>query len=451
MQIGLAVFAIISLAFLSASGGLAPEQFSVANADESRFSTEQSASVVVSQQTTQNQPLSSRPVAPVVEEVIADYQTPIVESFSVRNIEDDSALVRAAVNMHDYKGGTVYVVYGYSQSRVQDLARSGTVLDRNTHVQDDRARVVFIDLNPRGEELYEKRINRLVSNADYYHQVCLQYTDLAQKSARVCADMERFSTNPEVSLNNRFQVPRISADRAMYVTDGEASINVNLQMNDGVDGIPFLVYGQLREFVDEIDERYTAYSQVDEFDEDLQKKRLGVGRLGQSEFSVQLDDLEDGAQYYYRACVQYDGEKDGLLCGSTRSFETDSRDKSSKPTLQTNAALSESGKATLSGSIRMGDFNDGYAFFIYGTNLEKVQEVAEANSFTRIRQSVDELQKIGVDDDVDGRDSFRMRISDLEFGQVYYYRLCVQYVDEDKYGREQFFINCGGVRSWVSL
>lgn len=99
----------------------------------------------------------------------------------------------------------------------------------------------------------------------------------------------------------------------------------------------------------------------------------------------------------------------------------------------------------------MGDFIDGYAFFVYGTSLGKVKEVQGLNSFARIRQSVDELQKIAVDSDVDGRDSFRLSITDLEIGQIYHYRMCVQYVDEDTYGREQFFINCGEVRSWVSL
>jgi hypothetical protein len=166
---------------------------------------------------------------------------------------------------------------------------------------------------------------------------------------------------------------------------------------------------------------------------------------------VVLDDLDDGTEYYYRACVQYDGERDGLVCGGVRSFETDSRDKSSKPTVVTSGAEIRPSQVFLSGDIRMGDFIDGYAFFVYGTSLGKVKEVQGLNSFARIRQSVDELQKIAVDSDVDGRDSFRLSITDLEIGQIYHYRMCVQYVDEDTYGREQFFINCGEVRSWVSL
>jgi hypothetical protein len=99
----------------------------------------------------------------------------------------------------------------------------------------------------------------------------------------------------------------------------------------------------------------------------------------------------------------------------------------------------------------MGDFMDGYAFFVYGTNQEKVKNVETEDSFNRIRQSVDALQKIALSDDVDGQESISFKVRDLKIGQIYHYRLCVQYVDQNKYGREGFFLNCGEVRSWVSL
>jgi|AntRauTorckE6833_2_1112554.scaffolds.fasta_scaffold04318_6 hypothetical protein len=453
MQIGLAILAIISLAFLNASGGLAPERLSVAEAGENQ-SVQQSidANVAVSQRTQADRTNSVKQTPPVAtEEIVADYRPPVVKSYTARNIEADNALVRGKVDMHDYKGGTVYVVYGYNRNQVESLVKTNQASDRSFKSQDDRARVTIIDLNPRGEESYEKRISRLVSEADYYYQICLEYTDLADKQSIICSTVETFSTSPESSLRNRFQAPRISADRALYVTDGEASVSVRLRMNDGIDGTPFIVYGLFKEFVDEVDSRYSSYSSVREYDEDLQKERLGVRRLGQSEYKVEFDDLEDDSKYYYRACVEYDGKKEGLVCDGTRSFETDNQNKSSKPTVKTNGPVTFSNGARLSGNIRMGDFMDGYAFFVYGTNQEKVKNVETEDSFNRIRQSVDALQKIALSDDVDGQESISFKVRDLKIGQIYHYRLCVQYVDQNKYGREGFFLNCGEVRSWVSL
>ena len=298
MQFGLVIIAIISLAFLSSAGGLAPEQFPAAKDDDAAV-TKRVAGVSSNQERLPARASTDRPApATTIEEVITDYRTPVITSYAPRNIENNNALVRADLNMYDHKGGTVFVAYGYNQNQVTELAKSDQALDRNFNNRDDRARVMFLDLNPRGQESYEKRISRLVPDADYFYQVCLEYTDLASVQSRVCGLVESFSTNPESSINNRFQVPRISADRALSVTDGEASIEVSLRMNDGVDGIPFIVYGIFKELVGEIDEKYTTYSSIREFDEDLQKSRLGVRRLGQSEYQVELDDLDEDTKYY---------------------------------------------------------------------------------------------------------------------------------------------------------
>ena len=243
MQIGLAVIAIIGLIFINGSGGLAPEQFSVTKTGNDH-QIERVAGTPTNQERVSGKTTTARVSTPVeTREIVADYRAPVIKSYSSRNIEDNSALLRTDVNMRDHKGGTVYVVYGYNKNQVETLAKSSQVLEKDFNNKDDRARVMFIDLNPRGEESYEKKISQLVSNTDYYYQVCLQYTDLGSKSVKICDRVESFSTNPEVDLRNRFTAPYISANRAYSITDGESSVEVNLRMNDGVDGIPFIVYG----------------------------------------------------------------------------------------------------------------------------------------------------------------------------------------------------------------
>jgi hypothetical protein len=387
----------------------------------------------------------------VAEEPAPVYRPPVVTSYSARNIEYNSAVVRADVDMRSYENGVVFAVYGYDRNQVADLAQSYTVTQRNFNTRDDRARVVRIDQNARGQESYERRISRLVSDADYYYQVCLAYTNVSEVEDRVCSAVESFTTSPDIRMRSRFTVPRIRADRALDITASEATMLVSLDMNDGVDGIPFLVYGSSRQLVEQVDDRYERYSQVREYEEDLQKDRLGVRRLGQSVYTVQLDDLRGDSTYYYRPCVEYDGTKDGLVCGWTSSFETDSQNNNIKPTLTTREARVTAQTIELRGHVRMNDFIDGYAFFVYGTDRERVLNVPETQSFNRIRQSIDTLQKQVVDSDVDGRNSYQLQITDLQRDTTYHYRMCIQYVDENRYGNETFFVRCGEVQSATSL
>jgi len=447
---------IVVLMLLNFSGGLAPEASS-ATAFESRQGTNSVAGITYSN--SRNQDVVSRSVSGNTarnqaqespREVVNDFRLPSVETLPARNIETRTALLRGEVDLRDYKRGTAFFVYGYNETKVQALAKDSSALSHNSNQINDEARVIVTDLNTRGEESYQRSVGNLVEDLDYSYLLCVEFTALSNDKEIVCGETKSFSTNPSFSANNNFSTPRISSGRVINVTDSSADLTSRLDMMDGKEGTAFVVYGESRDMVSEVS-TFDSYRDVDEDDEDLQKIRLGRALFGQSNFTITLKDLDNDRLHYFRMCVEYDGERDGLVCERTNSFTTDSRDRSDKPAVSTSQAQTSSRSVTLSGDLRMRDFIDGYAFFVYGTDLELVKGVDDANSFGRIRQQLDRLQKVAVDADADGNQSYQIKVRDLEDSGIYHYQLCVQYVDQDQNNREVFVIGCGGVRSFANI
>ncbi len=385
-----------------------------------------------------------------VQGVSLDTRLPSVETLAARNLESTSATVRGSAMLRTYKDGVVFVVYGYNEGRVELLAKNY----RSTNVApttDDRAQVLILDRRANGSEAYERRVSNLAKDTQYYFKICTEYQTLAGTKAVTCGSTKTFVTNPTFSVSNdSFRTPRISLRAPLNITDSEASFSGQVTMNDGVDGIPFLVYGESESLVRAVSENNRTFSSVREDDEELQKVRIATGLRGQYEFTLPLDGLDNGQQYFYRACVEYDGERDGLVCDSVRNFVTDGRDRSNKPTATTGTVTVSGTRATITGSADMEDFFDGVAFFVYGTDRAGIEGVVERGSFARISQSIDRLQRVSVDDDLDGRDSFTRTISDLLPGTTYHYRMCVQYEDQDDRGRDTFFLRCGTTQTFTS-
>lgn len=377
---------------------------------------------------------------------VKDYRVPLLNLLSVQNLETNSALIRGAVDLHDHETGVVFVVYGYNESRVSTLAQSYKSSER-TETSDDRALVGVIDSSVREAEDFSYRLSGLIPETTYYYQVCVEY-NYAEAILKICAPADEFKTAPERDSNNYFSNPSISIGSAYYITDRGATFSVNLNMNDGVSGIPFIVYGESETLVKAVDSK-NSFSSVLEDDEDLKKKRLGVGLRGRSEMIITLDDLDKRTEYFYRACVEFDGDRDVLICDGVKSFETDIRSQADKPIAKTGNAKVEGNTVTLSGSIDMGDFRNGLAFMIYGTDSEAVVKGSERGSFSSINQTVDKLQKVVIaDNGVSGDKKYQTKVTDLIPSATYFYRLCVEYEDEDKYNSLDQVLSCGAVLSF---
>ncbi len=377
-----------------------------------------------------------------------DLRQPQINILSPQNIESTSVSVRAKVNMRSHEEGVIFIVYGYNEIRVDGLAEGYTKYDDIQSLSDDRARTKLVDRRPTGSDLYTIKLSRLVEGVKYYYKVCAEY-GITQKDI-VCGQTKTFGTNPINVRSNNFSAPRISSDRATNISAYSAQLSGDLDMNDGENGIAFVVYGQSEKQVKEITDIYNKYSQVDENGDYLQRTRLGVGLLGKSEYEKTIDDLERGETYYYSFCVEYEGEGDGLVCSSGKSFTTDSSNRDDLPDVVNKTPEVSFSRVTISGSVNMRDFIDGLVFFVYGTDFGDVEDAPEKSSFDRIRQSGDSLQKIIVDEDLDGKDSYDIYLYDLMSESRYNYRICVEYEDEDDRMRDKLFIKCSMTSSFVT-
>jgi hypothetical protein len=96
-------------------------------------------------------------------------------------------------------------------------------------------------------------------------------------------------------------------------------------MNDFRDGEVFLVYGEDEYQVDEVDNEYDSYRDIDEDGDDLRKFRLDSDLDGDSSYEVRVTGLDDNTDHYYALCVGYENQynNDVLKCSATREFETD--------------------------------------------------------------------------------------------------------------------------------
>ncbi len=374
---------------------------------------------------------------------IVDYSLPTVETIAARNIEVNSAEFRGEVNMHSYTKGVAFIVYGYNQTKVNNLTNQYKTFASIPKLETDAVKIYKLDANANAVKTYSRRISGLIQNADYFYKLCIDYTNLAGKSVIKCGALENFSTNPKDPRSNKFASARVSTYAATFVNAYDATISGSVTMNDAEEGIVFFVYGEDQDYINGVDTYFKKYSAVKEDKEDLQKIRVSVGTKGKAKFTQLIEDLDKGTQYFYRMCVEFDGNEAGLICSNTKNFTTDARDLGNIPSVLTNGNIAYSTEAKLFGSASMLDYHDGVAFFVYGTDEAKIKALGGLGSFNRISQSIDKIQRVSVDNDFDGKDSFSLQVKDLKTNSKYFYRLCVEYKTEDEKNREQLYLACG--------
>jgi hypothetical protein len=156
--------------------------------------------------------------------------------------------------------------------------------------------------------------------------------------------------------------------------------------------------------------------------------------------------LADNTRYYFRAvAVDENGDKD---YGVTNSFLTDSTNNNSSedPVATTQSAQSiDTDSAELRGEIDMNDFENGVAFFVYGEDDTQVRDVeGDFDTYSDIDENNENLQKVLVDSDVDGTDSFDETISGLDNNTDIFFSLCVEYEKENS----NETLVCGSVREF---
>ncbi|MFM2381628.1 MAG: hypothetical protein RLZZ76_395 [Candidatus Parcubacteria bacterium] len=102
--------------------------------------------------------------------------------------------------------------------------------------------------------------------------------------------------------------------------------------------------------------------------------------------------------------------------------------------------------AEIHGEISMNDYEDGIAFFVYGEDEDAVEDVEDESEYNDVDQDGDNIRKILLRSNLDDDRSFSARLSGLDEDTDHFFRICVQYDDED----DDETLVCGDVESFTT-
>ncbi len=171
------------------------------------------------------------------------------------------------------------------------------------------------------------------------------------------------------------------------------------------------------------------------------------------------DDIDANRTYYYRAVSE---SRSGYYTeGVVRTFrvtgiwndradrwydrDDDDWDDEDRPEVTTDDAedVTET-RAELRGEVDMRDAEDGIVFFVYGEDEDMIEDAADEARYRDIDTDGDDLQKVRVASNFDDEDDFYAVVTGLDDDTDHYFRICVEYEDEDNDDR----LECGDVESF---
>lgn len=224
-----------------------------------------------------------------------------VLTLSATEVDEDSAKLRGEVDLNDSDTATVWFEYGKNRNNL------------NTKTSE-------IDLDDTDSTSFNKVVTGLDDNTVYYFRAIGEDEDGEVDKGTVLS----LKTDDGASSSNQ-EDPDVVTDSADNVTDDTAELNGSVDMNDFGNGKVFFVYGEDKSMVEDVENDFDTYTDVDESGNDLQKVLVDSSFDGDDSFSYDVSGLDDNTTHYYSICVEYEDEDndDLLICGNVKSFETD--------------------------------------------------------------------------------------------------------------------------------
>lgn len=361
-------------------------------------------------------------------------------TLSPQNIEKNSATLRSNIVVPAGTSTQAVFVYGYDQALVAAAATQYTRVTDMTADIDDRRRFAPAGRVTATRGDVSASVRQLALATTYYYRLCANWAQ-----GLVCSPIKSFTTNDR-SRFSRFVAPQVRMDRTSGIGSDQATVSGSVTLNDAQRGTAFIVYGEDQSRVSGVVSN-DSYSDVNESGDNLQKIRVASNMRGSRSFSRTISSLDDETDHYYRLCVEYDGDRDGLLCSNVQRFKTFPDDYEDVPTLATLPGIVLGSTLYLQGSLDMDEYRNGVAFFVYGTSESAVAAVPGERAYTNVRQQGDALQRAQLDVDVDRSEDFVYPARDLLPATAYYFSLCVAYERLNQNYRETQHIECAPVRS----
>ena len=342
---------------------------------------------------------------------------------SATNIDRDEAELRGTVDFNNSDTATVWFEYGKSINNL------------NT-------RTSKIELDDSDSGSFSKVIDDLDEDTRYYFRAVGEDEDgEIDRGTRLS-----FVSDDDGDGNN--SDPDVVTENADDITEDSVELNGSVDMNDFRNGRVFFVYGEDESQVEDVEDDYDTYSEIDEDGDDLQKVSIATRVSGDRDYFLEIYGLDDDTDYYYSICVEYEDEDndDVLVCGSVKDFTTDDSNSNNNPDNETDDADDiTSTTARLNGTVDMNDFNNGTVFFVYGTDEDKIRDVEDDyDTYDEVDEDGDVLQKVKVDSDLDDEDSYSKVVTGLLPNTEYFASTCVEYEDDDNDDQ----LVCSSVRSF---
>lgn len=119
--------------------------------------------------------------------------------------------------------------------------------------------------------------------------------------------------------------PEVDTTSVSSIEEDEAVLEGEVEMNDFEDGEVFFVYGEDEDQIEDVEDEFDSYSDVDEDGDDLQKVLVDSGLDDDEEYEERITGLDENTDYYFQICVGFEDEDDDdvIICGGVIHFETD--------------------------------------------------------------------------------------------------------------------------------
>lgn len=219
---------------------------------------------------------------------------------SVIDIEEDKATLRGRVNLNNEDEAEVYFEYGESRHNLDDETKHKTVDNDDTY-------------------FFSSTVDGLDEDTLYYYRAAAEDEGGDEHYGAV------FSFRTDDDGSNYDDEPTLNTYEAKDIEEDSAELNGYVDMNDSSNGKVFFVYGEDESQVEDVEDNYDQYSEIDEDGDDLQKILVDNDLDNSSNYHEDVYHLDDNTDIYYSICVEFEDEDDDekILCGDTESFETD--------------------------------------------------------------------------------------------------------------------------------